>query len=561
MFINLEFDAQAQGAPQSFRDGMRAAADAIDAAYTNNITINIAVGYGEFLGGALPNQNTSEGNIDFNGVDGQGFVSSYQFLRNELISHQTSADQQTAYANDVPNVTDLAGHNGNWLFSSAQYKAFGGLAGNDARLDGAVGMGTAFTGGVLFAGALHELTHAMGRIAGTSFDLFRFNENGSGNRVFGGAIPATAAYMSIDGGATEIADYGSNSDPGDFLNGGVQGTDPFNETVGVTSGLTTADLIQMDILGFTRSGTGFPNNPSGPTNPDFNGDGKTDILWQNDNGHVWQWLMSNASVVGSNDLGNSGNPAWHAATTGDFNGDGKSDILWQNDDGHVWLWDMNGGSVIDSKDIGNAGNPAWHVVTTGDFNGDGKSDILWQNDDGHVWESQMNNGSVIGSFDLGNAGNPAWHVVATGDFNGDGKSDIIWQNDDGHVWLWDMNGGSVIDSKDLGNAGNPAWHVVATGSFGAGNSGIIWQNDDGHVWEWEMSNASVVGSFDLGNAGNPAWHVARTGDYNGDGKSDILWQNDDGHVWLWDMNGGSVIDSKDLGNSGNPAWHILPAHA
>ena len=69
-------------------------------------------------------------------------------------------------------------------------------------------------------------------------------------------------------------------------------------------------------------------------------------------------------------------PAWHVVTTGDFNGDGKSDILWQNDDGHVWESQLNGGQVTSSFDLGNAGNPAWHVVATGDFNGDGKSDVL-----------------------------------------------------------------------------------------------------------------------------------------------------------------------------------------
>jgi RTX calcium-binding nonapeptide repeat (4 copies) len=123
-------------------------------------------------------------------------------------------------------------------------------------IDGQVGMGTTFTGNVLLAGALHELTHAMGRIAGLSLDVFRFNENRSGARVFGFADPATPAYFSIDGGVTDLADFGINSDPGDFLNGGVQGTDPFNETVGGNS-LTATDLQIMDVLGFHRTDGGL----------------------------------------------------------------------------------------------------------------------------------------------------------------------------------------------------------------------------------------------------------------------------------------------------------------
>ena len=67
----------------------------------------------------------------------------------------------------------------------------------------------------------------------------------------------------------------------------------------------------------------------------------------------------------------------------DFNGDGKSDLLWQNDNGQVAIWELNGSTVIGSAILGNPG-PSWEVIATGDFNGDGKSDILWQNDTGEV---------------------------------------------------------------------------------------------------------------------------------------------------------------------------------
>ena len=72
--------------------------------------------------------------------------------------------------------------------------------------------------------------------------------------------------------------------------------------------------------------------------------------------------MNNAQVISSNDLGNDGNAAWHIVRTGDYNGDGKSDILWQNDDGHLWQSQMDGAAVIGSNDLGNAGNPSWHVL-------------------------------------------------------------------------------------------------------------------------------------------------------------------------------------------------------
>ena len=78
---------------------------------------------------------------------------------------------------------------------------------------------------------------------------------------------------------------------------------------------------------------------------DFNGDGKSDILWQNDNGQVAIWELNGTTVIGGGIVGNPG-PSWEVIATGDFNGDGISDILWQNDSGEVDIWEMNGTSLM-----------------------------------------------------------------------------------------------------------------------------------------------------------------------------------------------------------------------
>jgi hypothetical protein len=95
-------------------------------------------------------------------------------------------------------------------------------------------------------------------------DLFRYNENGSGNHVFGPGIPATPSYFSINGGSQKLADFGISSDPGDFLNTGVQGpNDPFNEfySGSTIANLTTVDLRLMDVLGYHRN-LGFAGSTS-----------------------------------------------------------------------------------------------------------------------------------------------------------------------------------------------------------------------------------------------------------------------------------------------------------
>ena len=64
-------------------------------------------------------------------------------------------------------------------------------------------------------------------------------------------------------------------------------------------------------------------------------------------------IMS-TSVVGSV-------PAnWSFAATGDYNGDGKSDILWIDNAGNVGAWLMNGTTISSVATYGSAGT-AWSV--------------------------------------------------------------------------------------------------------------------------------------------------------------------------------------------------------
>ena len=57
------------------------------------------------------------------------------------------------------------------------------------------------------------------------------------------------------------------------------------------------------------------------------------------------WEINGTTTIGAAVVGNPG-PSWHAKGSGDFNGDGRADILWQNDSGEVVIWEMNGTAVI-----------------------------------------------------------------------------------------------------------------------------------------------------------------------------------------------------------------------
>ena len=44
---------------------------------------------------------------------------------------------------------------------------------------------------------------------------------------------------------------------------------------------------------------------------------------------------------------------WTIADTGDFNGDGKSDILWRDTSGNTAIWFMNGLQIGSTAGLGN----------------------------------------------------------------------------------------------------------------------------------------------------------------------------------------------------------------
>ena len=94
----------------------------------------------------------------------------------------------------------------------------------------------------------------------------------------------------------------------------------------------------------------------------------------------------------------------------DFNGDGFSDILWQNTStGQASIWEMNGNSLIGGGPVTPNAGLAWKAIGTGDFNKDGNSDILWQNTNTgqvSIWEMDGNKLIGGGAFDTSIPGRP-----------------------------------------------------------------------------------------------------------------------------------------------------------
>jgi hypothetical protein len=257
---------------------------------------------------------------------------------------------------------------------------------------------------------------------------------------------------------------------------------------------------------------------------DFNGDGlANDLLWRHaGDGRNSMWLMHGRSILaGSGALPQLTNRRWVVAGTGDFDGDGKSDILWRHTVlGKNSLWLMDGTTVLPgSGPLPRVGDTQWIVAGVGDFNNDGRSDILWRhagNGKNSVW--LMDGTTVLpGTGPLPQLSNLKWTVVGNGDFDGDGKSDILWRHTGkGKNSLWLMDGTTVLPgSGPLPTVADKKWVVVGTRDFDAdGNADMVWRHlVTGNNSLWLMSGTTILpGSGPLAPVADPGWAVVATGE-------------------------------------------------
>ncbi|KJU85619.1 NHL repeat containing protein [Candidatus Magnetobacterium bavaricum] len=298
---------------------------------------------------------------------------------------------------------------------------------------------------------------------------------------------------------------------------------------------------------------------------DLNGDGKSDVVWQNiKNGDVAAWLMDGLNITGGNyvDKGKGIPKDWQMIAKGDLNGDGNSDIVWQNSTtGDVAAWLMNG-FTITSGDYLAKGIPSdWQMIAIGDLNGDGKSDLVWQNSTTSDVAAWLMNGFTITKGDyLVKAISSAWQMIAIGDLNGDGKSDLVWQNSTtGDVVAWLMDGLTTTKGDYLARGIHSDWQMVAIGDLnGDGKSDLVWQNTTtGDVVAWLMDGFTTTKGDYLARGISGEWQVIAIGDLNGDKKSDLVWQNiNSGDIAAWLMDGLTITKGDYLAKGIPGHWQV-----
>jgi hypothetical protein len=477
MNLNISYDANTVShAPAAFFTAVNYVRNLLDSSFTNNVTVNVEIGYGTF-----PLDNSivpALGESEQDNVTAIG----YSQVAQHLLDQGAPGSGTLSATSPISGVLEIG---------SAQEKALG-LLGASSTLDGWVGIAsdatvmhqtggswsfspTAVPGPNQFylVGVLeHEITEVMGRASYLDqageygvMDLYRFaapgiHQTGTGN----------PAYFSIDSGTTDLGNWNNSQlaagDLGDWA--ANSGADAFLNALpaGQINGLSTADITLMQALGWTGS-----VSPSPPVSTSA-GPPHIAAIQQNTSHQVDFLAFSGTSLSESFLLST---PLWNVVASGDFNQDGSLDLVTQGPAGQIDLIYLSYGAVnvadaearppyLSSFAISatamadNSGY--WPVHGAGIFGtvagisgpalvsqdpSSGMIDLLWFRSNGSLAASDL----LVGNY---------WQVRGAGDFNADGHTEIVTQSNGGQIDLLTFTGSRLTASELLSGS---YWPVMA----------------------------------------------------------------------------------------------------
>jgi hypothetical protein len=200
---------------------------------------------------------------------------------------------------------------------------------------------------------------------------------------------------------------------------------------------------------------------------DFRGDGTTTLVLQSRNTNqiaFWYAGGTNSATISGGDYVNVTPPTgWKVVAVGDFNGDGKSDLVFQNQTSNqIAIWFMNGPTYQVGMSLPFTPLSGWKVVGAGDFNKDGFTDLAFQNQTtGQIALWYMNGTAYVGGTVLASVPSPGWKVVGVGDYNGDGSADLLFQNQNSNkTVVWYLQNGVHVGGDTLSLTPPSGWKIV-----------------------------------------------------------------------------------------------------
>ena len=230
------------------------------------------------------------------------------------------------------------------------------------------------------------------------------------------------------------------------------------------------------------------------------------MFYQDPGGLLASWVLnSTGGFRFARVLANTG--GWALKAAGDVDGDGVSDLLFENAVGDTGGWFMNpDGSVRDARFWFNIG--PWEIKACGDYEGTGHGQLFFQTAAGDVafWRLDTN-GNFLSSVPMGKM--VGWKLRGVGDLDGDRKAELFWQNAAGQVAIWyHKPDGSIRGAMPFSTG---SWALCGvTDIDGDGVCDLLWQTPDGLTGGWFMNSNSIPRTANFW-WGTGAWKLKAAG--------------------------------------------------
>jgi len=200
---------------------------------------------------------------------------------------------------------------------------------------------------------------------------------------------------------------------------------------------------------------------------DFSGNGATTLVLQSrTTNQIAFWYTSgtnHATVPGGNFVNTTPGTGWKVVGVGDFNGDGKSDLVFQNQTtNQVAIWFMNGYLYQGGVLMPFTPPTGWTVAGAGDFNADGLTDLVFQNQTtGQIALWYMNGSTYADGKVLTTVPGAGYKIVGVGDYNSDGASDLLFQSQTtNQAAVWYLQNGAYVGGAGLTLTPPAGWKIV-----------------------------------------------------------------------------------------------------
>ncbi len=262
----------------------------------------------------------------------------------------------------------------------------------------------------------------------------------------------------------------------------------------------------------------------------------------------------------------------------DWSGDGHSDLIVRDSEG--FLGEYSGSGFVDdglngfnpwAAEIGSGWGGFTKLFRVMNWDGDGTPAIMARTPNGALYKYKSDG---HGSFadnqptQVGTGWSTFNDIMVTNNWTGNGRPNIIGRNAKGQLFLYTSNGAGGWENNGIGQLIGTAWNqfdtILTPGDWtGTGHQALIGRNPKGQLFLYQSDGAGSWLNGGIGILIGTSWNGFKVflspGDFGGDNKVDLLGITPAGVMKLYSTDGHGNWLNGGTGRQIGSGWNIFNA--